>query len=267
MHRSGFILIELLVTIAIISILIALLLPAIQKVREAASRMQCSSNMRQLGIAYHNYHNMVKRFPPGWMTTPDHNYVSFLLPHIDQANIRMDLSTSWDVGSNATLAANDIPMLVCPSAPGGRKAVSDYAVVSSIASTAIQTLVVRPNYQGIFYAVNREPTIAEVTDGLSNTFMLFEDGGRPQNWEAGKPLSGTTTGSRWAEPENYFVVHDTCKGNSVINCNNRNEIYSFHFGGANFLLGDGSVRFIHELIDPEAFVSLFTRNAGDISAY
>ena len=101
-------------------------------------------------------------------------------------------------------------------------------------------------------------TVGEIPDGLSNTFMLVEGAGRPQHWVAGKLASGTPTGANWANPENYFDIHDTCNGNSMINCNNDNEIYSFHVGGANFLIADGSVHFISERIDPDPFVSTLT---------
>jgi prepilin-type processing-associated H-X9-DG protein len=111
-----------------------------------------------------------------------------------------------------------------------------------------------------------------VRDGLSNTFMLFECSGRPLKYlENGRRGDPDTTpkepisGAEWASAEAEFWIHEVCHGSQFFNCNNHNEIYSLHPGGANFLYGDGSVHFHSETIEPEAFVSLFTRAAGDVA--
>lgn len=113
--------------------------------------------------------------------------------------------------------------------------------------------------------------IRDVTDGLSKTFMWFEIAGRPDVYLAngqvevgndGQPAKNNH-GSNWADESNEFWTETTC-GDSLFNCTNREEIYSFHPGGAVFGMGDGSVRFIADDLDPEAFVSLHTRAAGDI---
>lgn len=126
-RTRGFTLIELLVVIAIIAILIALLLPAVQQAREAARRSQCKNNLKQLGLAMHNYHDTFKLFPyassyhnPSGF--PRHTWVEFLLPYVDQGPFYNQIvwSSHIDTGSNNTLIANKIfPFMTCPSNPFG----------------------------------------------------------------------------------------------------------------------------------------------------
>jgi prepilin-type processing-associated H-X9-DG protein len=179
------------------------------------------------------------------------------------------------------LTETDIAVFVCPSAPGGRRYVTDYATCEDFGSTTRSILrahgITRSNWENIFRPNDRPnhpnalPTrMADVTDGLSNTFMLFEDGGRPEKWVDGRrgdstvPPTEPIDGSRWADEDVEFRMNTICGSTQMINCTNANEIYSFHPGGCNFLYGDGSVHFHPETIDADAFVSLFTRVAGDI---
>jgi hypothetical protein len=110
------------------------------------------------------------------------------------------------------------------------------------------------------------------TDGLSQTMMWFETGAAPVRWRGGMPVpvGGTLPatgesdgGNTWADWANFYHVHNRC-GDSFFNCNNIEEIYSFHAGGAYFGFGDGAVHFITESINPDVFVSLFTRDGNDI---
>jgi prepilin-type N-terminal cleavage/methylation domain-containing protein len=109
------------------------------------------------------------------------------------------------------------------------------------------------------------------TDGLSQTMMWFETGAAPVRWRGGMPdtkappSNETIGGNTWADYANWYVVHDRC-GDSFFNCHNIEEIYSFHTGGAYFVFGDGAVHFINESINPDVFVSLFTRDGNDIIA-
>jgi len=104
-----------------------------------------------------------------------------------------------------------------------------------------------------------------VTDGLSHTIMYSPDAGRPDHWEDGAKIPGSVTGGgRWADPETEFWTHDICAGSrAMINCNNSNEVYSFHVGGAMFSFADGSVHFIADNLDIDVQISLNTRAGED----
>ena len=265
--------------IAIIATLIGLLLPAVQGARESARRTGCLMNMRQLGLASHGYLTLKKRIPPGWTapagsaTLPArHNLITYLLPFLEQAAIadRVDWNRHWNVGRNSTALAAEIPIVRCPSAPGGRQFISDYAACNQITVNAYNSLLTarlikpRANRDGMLQNTPRKP--GEISDGLSKTFMLFECAGRPLEYKDGRATGkNTVTGSRWADMESYYAVHDQRAGR-MQNLHNNNETYSFHIQGATYLFGDAAARFIDDGIDPEVYVSLFTASAGDSAA-
>jgi prepilin-type N-terminal cleavage/methylation domain-containing protein/prepilin-type processing-associated H-X9-DG protein len=203
-RSRAFTLIELLVVIAIIAVLIGLLLPAIQKVREAANRMSCSNNLKQWGLAAHNYHNINGKFPPGvnrsWdggliPKEPDkgkrYDWLHALLPYMEQGNLEkgwnytnfnaneLDPTTGMVGGLNAYIAQVVKPM-VCPSSPISPliDKVTDLPRIWALTSyLGVAGRVAWPDnnqsQDGLFYR-NRAHRIADITDGTSNTLMFGE---------------------------------------------------------------------------------------------
>lgn len=271
--RPAFTLVEVLVVLAIVGMVAALLLPAVQAAREASRRAQCAGRLRQVGLALAQYESLRGVFPAAFTRRPDHNVLTFLLPHLEQQAVydRFDLGSDWSAAANRAAREVDLPVFLCPTAPGGRRYVSDFAAGTLITSGVWSPLVAtgrirqRTDWTNLFSATaGRCTPAAEVRDGLSQSFMLFECAGRPQSWRAGRFEPGRTiSGAAWADDQAPFWVHSVCNGAQMFGCSNNNEIYAFHPDGANFLYGDASVHFHVQEMAPEVFVSLFTKAAGD----
>ena len=292
--RRAFTLIELLVVIAIIAVLIGLLLPAVQKVREAAARMSCQNNMKQFGLALHNYAlTNDNKFPASRITVGGvskfRSWTPVALAYVEQDNVGRlwDNTIKWNTGTNLTTAQNTFKLFKCPSAPDGRRqgvygalGLGDYGSVNAIRRRfytannigGFPTAGSAPGDEAVGALQKEKDTpIVAIGDGTSNTIMIAEDAGRPNLFRKGKDTGGITgDGHGWADPDCGFSVDGvqadlvTTGGTCYINCTNDSELYSFHSGGINVCLADGSVRFIRESIAPSTLAALVTANGGDI---
>ena len=297
-RREAFTLIELLVVIAIIGILIALLLPAVQKVRAAAQRTACSNNLKNIGLALHHFENAHGCFPPGQVNGPlpqlgvpsgtIHGFWPFLLPYLEQDALfrQYRLDVSWSNAANRDTILVSLNILQCPTAELHRQGATtlsdpgsctDYAPVKDISSAATAVLLrdgwIDPagSFQGAF-DINNMARFADITDGVSSTLFVTECSGRPTIWRGSQPLapSSAVGGGPWASSGNRLSIEGSTPpdgasrpGMCALNCTNLGEIYSFHPGGVNALLGDGSVRLLSSSLALRVLVKLVTRAGGE----
>jgi prepilin-type N-terminal cleavage/methylation domain-containing protein len=289
LHR-GFTLVELLVVIAIIGVLVALLLPAVQAAREAARRSSCTNNLRQLGLAVHNFEGVMKEIPPSATDAVGsrRGFMSYILPYIEQSNLEANYTptTEWFAEVNAAAIKTHLNVVQCPSAPARRMssgatdsiawtaACGDYGVMQGLdSSTHAMGIPTDYNKAGMFK--DRESSrFADVTDGLSQTLMISEDAGRPQYWRRGKrygDLSNTEHGV-WAsrqfkiQPRGHLMDGSAFPGPCAVNCSNDRGVYAFHPSVANVVLGDGSVRSLNHNLDIFVFYYLCTIAGGEVVA-
>jgi prepilin-type N-terminal cleavage/methylation domain-containing protein/prepilin-type processing-associated H-X9-DG protein len=306
LRTRGFTLIELLVVIAIIAILIALLLPAVQQAREAARRTQCKNNLKQIGLAMHNYHDIFNTLPPGYITRFANLVISgeqglygwgaSILPQVEQANLFSTLNVGnvplqAMLATPAGLAALQTPQpnFRCPSDTGPTLnnfkstlagapnwynrnatttgtneipiATSNYVMVagtgSSTSPPASPGTTTTPPL-GVGFS-NSKINFRDITDGTSNTLMVGE-----RAWKYGQVMGGAATALGFSASVNFQDNVAAVKGGMLgvigigydgINWSATNADHqprgfsSVHVGGAQFVMCDGSVRFISENID------------------
>jgi prepilin-type N-terminal cleavage/methylation domain-containing protein/prepilin-type processing-associated H-X9-DG protein len=283
---AAFTLVELLVVIAIIGILVGLLLPAVQAAREAARRMQCTNNLKQLGLAMHMYHDTHKSFPPALVETDLNRdgvnehvghwaWGSLILPFVEQSALHNQLGPGRNTPVSQTQFLRvPLPLMRCPSDPGETKAApqrlgsggtvadlgdlarANYAVVHNDAFTASDINGCR----GMFMR-NHSFRLRDLTDGTSNQFMVGERDSVRDHYAAvfyaiskGANNANPTVsapGNNPFTPNGYFGVYGaaTTPLNSIVPHSSANSGFSSqHTGGVNFVLADGSVRFVSENI-------------------
>ncbi len=280
-RRSGFTLIELLVVIAVIGVLIALLVPAVQKVRESANRATCTNNLKQIGLALLQNHDARRSFPAAKTKTPKCSWVPAMLPYLEQQDLfnRYQFKLDWTDPKNKAVVATPLPVFQCPSAPGPRvdikykskPACGDYNAMTDVSRKLALLGVVSPtgDLRGVMIS-NETTRIRDITDGTSNTILVAEDAGRPDVWNAGIRVNGSASpGAAWAAPQGPFGLNGASQDGAIhngycpMNCTNDNEIYSFHSGGANAVFADGSVHFLDASINIRTMAALVTRAGGE----
>ncbi|MCG6154570.1 DUF1559 domain-containing protein [Rubinisphaera margarita] len=299
--RRGFTLIELLVVIAIIAILVALLLPAVQQAREAARRSSCKNNLKQIGLALHNYHETYRVFPPGYIhrvgAVGQENkwgWATHLLPFVEQGTLydAMEVSNGnndlddFD-GPSGLAGTSIISTYRCPSDPApdmnnrrGNRSTSNYVanymadngdVNTALTPTQPDSPTSHTDRDGMF-AANTKTKMRDITDGTSNTIGIGE-----RAWELninnGKARcdagvwAGVNAGNANGN-HNFNSTSNRAKGSAVmaVTATGINKVDTFgatqttenvcaigynsmHSGGAQFLLMDGSVRFLSENLD------------------
>ena len=281
---AGFTLVELLVVIAIIGVLIGMLLPAVQRVREAGRRSACMNNMKQMGIGLTNYESARRRFPPGADVFPEparnlpwgrnHAWSSFILPYLEGDDIAatIDYKRWWNASGGNDIASDIIlPMYVCPSGIERFPGKQDYGGVYGWSIPELDEGKAAQNLKSgvlvrTFEVVDEKnvfvPVVQprSVTDGMSKTLLVVEAADR--KYEDPAETDGNTNSSigaaRWACGFNAVNL-----GSRTINDPGVDGFRSLHPGGIQAVFADGRVSFISESVDIKALIALVTKAGGE----
>jgi prepilin-type N-terminal cleavage/methylation domain-containing protein len=301
--RRGFTLIELLVVIAIIAVLIALLLPAVQQAREAARRSQCLNNLKQLGLAMHNYHDAHGRFPFGWGGTtppsgsPAYSAISQMLPYLDQAPLynQINFSRPLNDAVNTPARLQEISVLRCPSDFDNPQPTAGGAV-NYLANKGNQHFWQDPSQNGVF-VYSKCMKFGDLIDGTSTTAAFSErvltDGNNGISDEQSDVYLGT------GDPNSPDEAIQMCQATDITNLANQFPLFmgapwingqhtylhvntpnkrscgfyptkatmpasSRHTGGIHSLMCDGSSRFVSENIDLGVWRAVGSRNGKEV---
>jgi prepilin-type processing-associated H-X9-DG protein len=344
---AGLTLVEVVLVIAIVSLLVTISIPAIQAAREAARQTQCMNNLHQFGLAFAGFESQQGAFPSGFtarITGPVagdskweiYSYMADLLPFLDAqaTDSAYHRNAMFCAPENASAIGTALKIAICPSGPDRdllstatfvpslavSQSVRDYPILSGVFAkldkkytatyrggitdyavplSAEKGLAKRFGYdipnddfvglQGMFplplstvqkaiatftpilagsgtVELQRRLKAAEITDGMSHTFMLTEVAGRPQRWQ-----NGTWTGvneplnAAWADPRTVLAINGvtTGKGTCLMQCDNQDEIYSFHPSGVNFLFADGHAQIASANTDPRVILAWLSPDRAD----
>jgi len=270
--RNAFTLVELLVVIAIIGILVALLLPAVQYARESARRSQCQSNMHNVGIALHNFHDVHGSLPAGWVADvpdgePGWGWGAHLLPYLEQKALldnEIHLEHHIDEPENEFARQSVIPIYLCPSDANSTGTIMLTGIHAPLAEVGRSNYVgvfgtdeiedVPSHGDGVFYH-NSHTRLADILDGLSTTIMVGERSSK---------LGGSTwVGMIHGATDAMARVVGSCDHVPNDPHSHFDDFSSHHASGANFILGDASVRLISDDIDLDVYHALATRSNGE----
>lgn len=279
--RTGFTLVELLVVIAIIGVLVALLLPAVQMAREASRRTSCSNNLKQIGIALHLYHDTNNCFPAGSHSSIASGFIA-ILPHLEQSTVydQYDFRRYYTDPINTAVINRRIPMYLCPSMDTRRPVPyvsanevggpSSYLLNEGTRSYMAVADGIAPLVWPEFGYQNAYVTFGSITDGTSNTFAAGETTYSMPDylWAASTPGVGGTARwgtARWGVGYPAISMGTTGRPFNLRRVAGNGGYQSMHPQGANFLLVDGSVRFLGS-INAQTYLALGSRNGQEVTS-